>query len=149
MIKVIFKNLDRSELATEAATERMEAVIEKFPDLENNSISITFEMLNSPAHAGPDLFSVGVQVHSGRYRGVRLQKSAPNLYIALAHVVDHLLEILNRFGDRSRVKERKRARNLSAITVMQEKLSDKAEFFDDFDDMEDYEREFRPALRNF
>jgi len=114
MIKVIFKNLDRSELAREAATERMEAVVEKFPDLDNNLISITLEMLNSPIHAGPDLFSVKVHVSSGRYRGVRLEKSAPNLYIALAHVVDHMLEILNRFGDRARVKERNRARTLDA-----------------------------------
>ena len=33
-----------------------------------------------------------------------------NLYVALAEVVDHLLERLNRFGDKARVKERKKAR---------------------------------------
>ncbi len=128
MIKVIFKNLDRSELAREAATERIEAVVEKFPDLDNNLISITLEMLNSPIHAGPDLFSVKVHVSSGRYRGVRLEKSAPNLYIALAHVVDHMLEMLNRFGDRARVKERNRARTLS---VPREVSSDAPDDFED------------------
>lgn len=146
MIKVIFKNLDRSELATEAATERMEALVEKFPDLENNLISITFEMLNSPVHAGPDLFAVRVQVSSGRYRGVRLEKSAPNLYIALAHVMDHMLEVLNRFGDRTRVKERKRAR---ALTMTVASVNESADDFDDFDDFDDYEKEVRPALRSF
>lgn len=149
MIKVIFKNLDRSDLATEAATERMEAVIEKFPDLENNSISMTFEMLNSPAHAGPDLFSVKVHVSSGRYRGVRLEKSANNLYIALAHVVDHMLEVLNRFGDRTRVKERKMARSLATNAVADDKSVDKSEDFDEYDDVEDYEREIRTAIRSF
>jgi ribosome-associated translation inhibitor RaiA len=145
MIKVIFKNLDRSELATEAATERMEAVVEKFPDLENNLISITFEMLNSPVHAGPDLFSVKVHVSSGRYRGVRLEKSAPNLYLALAHVIEHMLEVLNRFGDRTRVKERKRARALATpVASVQESVDD----FDDFADLDDFAQEDEAVARN-
>jgi ribosome-associated translation inhibitor RaiA len=110
MIAVIFKNLDKSELAREAATERMASVIEKFPDLKASRIRVTLEMENSPIHAGPDLFNVKVHVASGRYRDVRLEKSAPNLYVALADVVEHMLEKLNRFGDRTRVKERAKAR---------------------------------------
>jgi hypothetical protein len=34
------------------------------------------------------------------------------LYAALADVVDHLLEKLNRLGDKSRIKEIKKARRL-------------------------------------
>jgi len=134
MIKIIFKNLDPSDLAREAAIERMEAIVEKFPDLQNSAILITLEMLNSPIHAGPDLFSVKVHVRSGRYRGVRLEKSAPNLYIALAHVVDHLLEMLNRFGDRARVRERHRARTWRQPAPARNDMDDDfSEFLDDFD----------------
>jgi hypothetical protein len=53
-------------------------------------------------------------VRNGRYRGVKLKKSAQNLYVALADVVEHTLEKFNRFGDRSRVKERTRARKFTA-----------------------------------
>ncbi len=112
MIKVIFKNLERSALATELATERLEGVIEKFPQLRNSQMTITLEMNNSPHHAGPDLFTVKVHVKGSKYRGTRLEKSASNLYVALADVVDHMLEKLNRCGDRSRVKDRRVARKL-------------------------------------
>ena len=112
MIQVKFKNLDKSEMAREAAQERIEALIEKFDDLGESKIQVTLEMENSPAQAGPDFFKVKLYVSRGRYDGITVEKSDSNLYVALAEVVDHMLEVLNRFGDRARVKERKRARNL-------------------------------------
>ena len=110
MINVVFKNLDRSELAREAVTERLDAIVEKFPDLQKSRINVTLEMQNSPLQAGPDLFIVKAQLNSGRYRGLRVEKSAQSLYIALADVVEHMLELLNRSGDRTRVKARNSAR---------------------------------------
>lgn len=59
---------------------------------------------------GLDLFSVKLHILGGRYSGVTVEKSNPSMYVALAEVVDHMLEALNRFGDRNRVKERKKAR---------------------------------------
>lgn len=117
MIHVNFKNLDKSEMAREAATDRMDAMIEKFPDLAESRINMTLEMENSPLQAGPDLFTVKVHVIGGRYRDVRLEKSASNLYAALADVAEHMLEKLNRFGDRSRVRNRSRARKQMAIHI--------------------------------
>lgn len=112
MIKVTFKNLESSELAREAAVERIKAVAEKFEQLNESRIVVTLEMQNSPIQAGPDLFTVKVQVNGGRYQGVRIVKSASNLYVALADVVDHMLETLNRFSDKARVTERSKARKL-------------------------------------
>ncbi len=113
MIQVIFKNLERSEIARDAALERMGNLVEKFPDLRTSRIQLTLEMQNSPVQAGPDSFAVRIQVMQGRYRGVRIAKSASNLYIALADLSDHLLERLNRYGDRVRVKRIRRQRQLS------------------------------------
>jgi ribosome-associated translation inhibitor RaiA len=110
MIQIIFKNLEKSELAREAATERIETMIHKFPILKESRISVTLEMENSPLQAGPDLFKVKVQVSGGRYRGIRIVKSSSNLYVALAGVVDLMLENLNTHGDKLRVKERSKAR---------------------------------------
>lgn len=71
---------------------------------------MTLSMDNSPSQAGPDVFSVKIQCHGGRYSGVILEKSAATLYVALADLVDHLLERLNRYGDKSRVKRIHKAR---------------------------------------
>lgn len=113
MIQVKFKNLDKSEMAREAVQERIEVLTDKFPDLNESKIQVTLEMENSPLQAGPDLFKVKLHVVRGRYDGITVEKSDSNLYVALAEVVDHMLEVLNRFGDRARVKERKRARELA------------------------------------
>lgn len=113
MIHVKFKNLEKSELAREAAQERIETLIEKFPDLGQSRIQVTLEMQNSPTQAGPDVFKVKVHVARSRYNGITVEKASPNLYVALADVVDHMLETLNRFGDRTRVKERRNARQIA------------------------------------
>lgn len=113
MIHVKFKNLEKSELAREAAQERIETLIEKFPDLGQSRIQVTLEMQNSPTQAGPDVFKVKVHVTRSRYNGITVEKASPNLYVALADVVDHMLETLNRFGDRTRVKERRNARQIA------------------------------------
>lgn len=113
MIQIKFKNLEKSEMASDAVRERIVPLIDKFDDLSRSKIQVTLEMENSPAQAGPDLFKVKIHVSSGRYDGITVEKENANLYVALADVVDHMLEVLNRFGDRVRVKERKQARQLA------------------------------------
>lgn len=112
MISIKFKNLDQSEIAREAVTERINTIVEKFPDLQNSKIDVNLEMQNSPFKAGPDAFLVKVFVHTGRYKGITVSKKNPNLYVALADLVDNMLEKLNRFGDKVRIKERNKARKL-------------------------------------
>ncbi len=118
MILVKFKNLDKSEIVREAVSERVENLIEKFPDLSESKIQITLEMENSPIQAGPDLFKVKIHVTKSRYAGITVEKSASNLYVALADVIDHMLENLNRFGDRIRVKQRRNARQIASELEM-------------------------------
>ena len=112
MIQIKFKKLKKSDILQSNVQNRIEALIEKFDDLSGSKIQVTLEMENSPAQAGPDYFKVKVHVSGGRYHGVTVEKADINVYVALADVVDHLLEVLNRFGDRSRVLERKRARGI-------------------------------------
>ena len=111
MIQIIFKNLNRSEMVREAVIKRLKRVVDRFPSLKECQIHATLEKHNSPVQTRPDLFTVMVHVRNGRYRGVKLKKSAQNLYAALAEVIEHTLEKFNRFGDRLRVKERTRARS--------------------------------------
>lgn len=69
-------------------------------------------MENSPAQAGPDFFKVKLHVILGRYDGITVEKGSSSFYVSPADAVDPMLEVLNRFGDKARVKERKRARDI-------------------------------------
>lgn len=110
MILVKFKNLEKSEIARQAVEDRFEILTEKFPDLMKSKIQVFLEMHNSPQQAGPDLFKVKVHVVGERYDGITIEKADSNLYVALADVVDHMLETLNRFGDKARVRKINKAR---------------------------------------
>ncbi len=117
MIHIKFKNLEKSEMAQDVVNERFESLLEKFPDLRLGDLRVTLEMENSPIQAGPDYFNVKVRITSGRYRGIIVEKGQPNLYTALAEVIDLMLEKLNRYGDRMRVKERNAARKIDGQTM--------------------------------
>lgn len=117
MMSISFKNLEPSELARESVEARVMAVVEKFPDLEENKIKIILEMKNSRLQAGPDLFSIQLNIFSGRYEGIKITKSSANLYAALAEICDRLLDLLNRHGDKKRVKSIKQSRKMKDLKV--------------------------------
>jgi ribosome-associated translation inhibitor RaiA len=117
MLKIKFKNLEPSELARNAVNDRFQSLIEKFPLLKNSVIQITLEMQNSPLNAGADLFSIDAYITNGKYAGLKLKKSDSNLYKALAELSDHMLERINRAGDKERVKDRSYARRISKKQV--------------------------------
>lgn len=103
-MKILFRNLEKSDLAKEIVTQRLQPTIEKFPDLRSHQVVATLSMENSPHKPGRDSFTVKILITGKRYRAIVLKKSGPNLYAALAEATDHLLERLNRYGDRLRVK---------------------------------------------
>lgn len=105
-MKIVFKNLEKSEIAKDAVRERVSELVEKFSDLKKSSVLVTLEMHNSPQQAGPDSFSISLRVSGGRYDGVSLTKYSQSLYVALADLIEHALEILNRYSDKKRVVER-------------------------------------------
>lgn len=110
MIQIKFKNLTKSEIARDAVFSRVKQIIQKFPDLAKSKIQVTLEMVNSPSQSGLDAFKVKLHILSGRYSGITVEKQEPSLYVALAEVVGHMLEVLNRFGDKARIIKRKNAR---------------------------------------
>ena len=117
MIQIQFKGMDFSEVLHEIAMSRLQGVAAKFEDLQDGTMVMSIEMQNSPLKAGPDFFTVKVRVKSGRYRGVLVEKSSSTVPEALAEVMEHMLEVLNRFGDRKRVVDRRQARLLRAKRV--------------------------------
>lgn len=113
MVNITFKNLENSQLAKDAVLEKMETVLEKFPELAKSKCYFTLEMENSPRQSGPDVFKTKLRVQGGKYDGLILEKDALSLYVALADLAEHILERLNRMGDKTRVKERHQERQLA------------------------------------
>lgn len=110
MLRIIFRNMRPSELIRAIIKIRFEPILKKFPEIRRHSVSFSVAMENSPFKTGPDLFSLKMRIHGKKYKDIFLNKSSPNFYMALAEVQDHLLERLNRYGDRSRVRHRHHAR---------------------------------------
>jgi len=119
MIQVKFRSLKSSRIIREIILDKVGHLQDKFPDLKNSRIQVALAMQNSPRHPGPDVFSVSLNVRNGKYAGVRMEKSASNFYEALATLMDHMLEVLNRKGDRIRVKSRSMARRFMAMAMAQ------------------------------
>lgn len=112
MIRILFRNIDPSDMLRETIEERLHPILDKFPDLKTHKVSLSIQMENSPFKAGADLFTLKMRINGDRYKELVLKKSSPNFYLALAEVHEHLLERLNRYGDRERVKNRKQVRTL-------------------------------------
>lgn len=110
MIKINYKKLTKSEMINEKVNERLPAIVDKFPELSKSTLTVLLEMENAPTQAGPDLFKVKLFISGGKYNEIVIEKSDAHIYVALADVIEHLLEILNRFGDKERVINRNKER---------------------------------------
>lgn len=109
-MKIIFRNLERSEFAIQAVESRLGDMVDKFPKLKGHKITVTLFMENSPVQPGLDSFGVRLLIQGVTYKTISLCKTSPILYQALADVREHLLEALNRTGDKERVLKRKKER---------------------------------------
>lgn len=106
-VQVAYKNLEKSDAVSSFVKEKLIHLSLKFPDLQPSHIKVTLEMENSPHKAGRDAFSAKVHVMNGRYQDIVIHKKNLNIYIAIADMYEHMLEALNRFGDKARIKERR------------------------------------------
>lgn len=102
MVKVIFKNLDKSDFVSEIVQEKIAHVLEKFPDMTRNDATVVVEMENSPTHAGKDDFKVKLIMKSPSGKPLVIQKEGPNLYQASAVLADRLFELLHRTLEKRR-----------------------------------------------
>lgn len=104
MIKVIFKKIEKSRMTTEMVTNRLMDVVEKFPDLQEHQLKALVYTENTSRQAGPNVFGIKLVITGKKYRDIILEKKGLNFYIALAELTDCLLERLNRFGDKIRIR---------------------------------------------
>ncbi len=107
MLKIVFKNMESSQLAKEIVQDKISPIIEKFSSLEGHRITLTLEMENSPNQAGPDLFTVSSVVSGKTYKDLKIKKSSGNFYLAMAELAEGLNELLSRESDRLTKNHRK------------------------------------------
>ncbi len=124
MVHVKFKNLEKSEFVYQTAIQRVSSLEEKFPALKNSRILLTLEMENSPSQPGPDSYKVQLFISRGKFHGIVVKKTDSNLYRALADLIDHMLEKLNRAGDRERVKNISKERKFIRQIEMDQNISE-------------------------
>jgi len=110
MIKIVFKNLEKSSLAKDVTEDKIQGLIEKFPDLKQHSVHVTISMDNSSSQPGPDEFGIKIQIKGKKFGGLILEKRAKSFYVAIAEACEVLLELLNRRTDKLRVKKRAQLR---------------------------------------
>jgi ribosome-associated translation inhibitor RaiA len=108
MLKIVFKNMESSQLAKGIVQNRMSPIFEKFPALEGHRITLTIEMENSPRQAGPDLYTISSMVNGKTFKGVRVKKSSGNFYHATAELADALNELLRHEIDRLTKSKKKK-----------------------------------------
>lgn len=130
MVKVVFHNLASSAFVENKVIERLEHVLDKFPAMERARVTAIVGMENSRLHAGPELFSVKVHISGLGMKPLVLQKSALNVYEALAEVSHRLLELLHRFEERRRSLSRGKRKKSKERERWNENFSTKQKFVD-------------------
>ncbi|MFN7729968.1 MAG: HPF/RaiA family ribosome-associated protein [Bdellovibrio sp.] len=111
MVRVVFKNLEKSEFIKGVVTNKITHALEKFPELEHATATVTVGMENSPFHAGPDLFQIKIILLSRGLKPIILEKEAGSPYQAAAILTDRLFEVLHRAVERRREKSRSERRH--------------------------------------
>jgi ribosomal subunit interface protein len=107
MFKIIFKNMDSSELVKDIVSEKIQPIIEKYPALVGHQIVLTLEMENSPNQAGPDLFTVTSMVKGKTYKNLKIKRSSSNFYVAIGELADRFNEQLSKEINRLMQNNRK------------------------------------------
>jgi ribosome-associated translation inhibitor RaiA len=128
MIKVTFKNLEKSNMARDIVLDRFSSIVDKFPELLAHRISLTLYMNNSSTQPGPDEFGVRVQIKGKKFDGIIVDKRSRTLYLAIAELNEALLEVLNRRTDKIRVKSRTRSKDISNDQTSEKGTEEWSEF---------------------
>jgi hypothetical protein len=109
-IQVVFQNLKKSEFVKSLVLDRVQSVLEKFPQNRRGKAVVYVSMENSPRQSGPDVFGVKVFLKNSVARSFILSKKAASLFQATAEVADGLLENMHRQHDKMQRRERDKQR---------------------------------------
>lgn len=124
MIRVVFKNLQRSVFLRQAVIDRIEMLMDKFPELKSHRFHAKIYSENKRTQPGPDVFGIKLFVNGKKFKSLVLEKKASNLYQAITDLHEVFLERLNRATDKARVRKIKQARRSISTVALKLKNSD-------------------------
>lgn len=110
MLQAILNDPQKSEKIRTVMIERLEKVMERFPDLKKSPLTVS--MSRESRSAGPEIFKVKVRCGGGRYGGLSLELAAPNLQKAISSVFDRMAERLKKVEARKQKQKRTRVRRI-------------------------------------
>jgi ribosome-associated translation inhibitor RaiA len=103
MVKVIFKNLERSDLIREIASEKVEKALQKYAVVDPLASTVVLSREHSREHTGVDEFSVKLMVGARGHKPVIVEKRSTSITQALASVLDRAMDLLHQSFARERL----------------------------------------------
>lgn len=113
MVKIQYKNLQRSEFVDNLIVEKMETLSTKHPELDRIRTYIWLEMQNSWSSNRPASFSVRAEVRGPAVGQFHMNKTGETLYEAIAELTSALEDKIAKLHDK-KVARKKRATSISS-----------------------------------
>lgn len=112
MVRVVFKNLVRSEMFASIAEQKVQEALQRYPIDVRRKIVLTLSTGVGTLKTGSGQFHAKLEVYRRQGPPLFVQKSSSSAYGALAGVIDIIPHLVNSLGDKVRVKERQLSRRL-------------------------------------
>jgi ribosome-associated translation inhibitor RaiA len=95
MVKVIFKNLEKSDLIRKIAAEKVEKALQKYAVVDPLASTVILSREHSREHSGLDEYSVKLMVGARGHKPVIVEKRSTSMMVALATVLDRAMDLLH------------------------------------------------------
>lgn len=115
-VQVVFQNLKKSEFVKSFVLDRVQSVLEKFPQYQRGKAVVYVSMESSPYQHGRGAFGVKVMLNNSIKKSLVFSKKAGTLFEATAELADGLLENLHRQSDKLVKKQRISQRKWKQLT---------------------------------
>lgn len=97
MLKVVFINIEPSQMARDILDERITPILKRDPSLKRCSVTIMLERENPPSQDVPDLFTLSLRAeNNSNETDLIIKKSSENFYNATASLAESLNKLLDR-----------------------------------------------------
>lgn len=96
MLKIVFKNIEPSQMARDILVERIAPILKRDPSLKECSVTIMLETENSLSQDVPDLFTLSLSAADKvNQKDLIIKKSSENFYHATASLAESLNKLLD------------------------------------------------------
>lgn len=110
MVKVVFKNLEKSSGIRKNVVERIERALSRFSEVIALDSTLVLSREHSKEHAGVEEYSVKLIVDADGRKPIIIEKRSENYYQALAKALDRAMDVLHQSFAKERLSVRHKKR---------------------------------------